>query len=326
MQVRLAFSVMIEVDAEILLIDEVLAVGDAAFQQKCFDVFYRMRDEGRTILLVTHDMGAVERFCHRALLLEHGRGRELDEPAGGGASATWSSTSATPRSRRTSSELGRERARGRRGRDRRGVVRGRARASAPTRSCRASRARSARACEFDGRGRGSRARRGLRRRGRASVFGDVDAVGRGTRRAASGRATRRRCRVTLRRGLRPGPRLRDAGGRRARQRATSCSTARGRLASVVVTGTHRLGGLVMLPHDVGFERVDGRSAGMRGRRRERAAGARPRRARHADPRAVRARRRRAPLLQPHPDARGHRVQAAVLRLGARLRVAAACAR
>ena len=63
MQVRLAFSVMIQVDADVLLIDEVLAVGDAAFQQKCFDVFHRMRDEGRTILFVTHDMGAV-----RALL------------------------------------------------------------------------------------------------------------------------------------------------------------------------------------------------------------------------------------------------------------------
>ena len=60
MHVRLAFSVAIQVDADVLLIDEVLAVGDAAFQQKCFDVFERMRDEGRTILFVTHDMGAVE--------------------------------------------------------------------------------------------------------------------------------------------------------------------------------------------------------------------------------------------------------------------------
>ena len=72
MHVRLAFSVAIQVDADILLIDEVLAVGDAAFQQKCFDVFNRMRDEGRTIVFVTHDMGAVTRFCHRAMLLERG--------------------------------------------------------------------------------------------------------------------------------------------------------------------------------------------------------------------------------------------------------------
>ncbi|HEX3279169.1 MAG TPA: ABC transporter ATP-binding protein [Thermoleophilaceae bacterium] len=72
MHVRLAFSVMIQVDADVLLIDEVLAVGDAAFQQKCFDEFHRLRDEGRTLLLVTHDMSAVARFCDRALLLERG--------------------------------------------------------------------------------------------------------------------------------------------------------------------------------------------------------------------------------------------------------------
>ncbi len=72
MHVRLAFSVAVQVDADILLIDEVLAVGDAAFQQKCFDVFNRMRDEGKTILFVTHDMGAIVRYCHRAMLLEHG--------------------------------------------------------------------------------------------------------------------------------------------------------------------------------------------------------------------------------------------------------------
>jgi hypothetical protein len=72
MHVRLAFSVAIQVDAEILLIDEVLAVGDAAFQQKCFDAFARMRKQGKTIVFVTHDMGALNRFCHRALLLERG--------------------------------------------------------------------------------------------------------------------------------------------------------------------------------------------------------------------------------------------------------------
>ena len=72
MLVRLAFAVMIQVDADILLIDEVLAVGDAAFQQKCYDEFARLRREGRTMVLVTHDMAAVERFCDRALLLEQG--------------------------------------------------------------------------------------------------------------------------------------------------------------------------------------------------------------------------------------------------------------
>ena len=73
MLVRLAFSVMIQVDADILLIDEVLAVGDANFQQKCFDEFEEIRRQGKTVLLVTHDMASVKRFCTRAMLLEHGR-------------------------------------------------------------------------------------------------------------------------------------------------------------------------------------------------------------------------------------------------------------
>jgi len=80
MQVRLAFAVMTQVEADVLLIDEVLAVGDVAFQQKCFDVFNRLRDEGRTILFVTHDMAAVRRFCHRAMLLEEGVIRALGDP------------------------------------------------------------------------------------------------------------------------------------------------------------------------------------------------------------------------------------------------------
>jgi ABC-type polysaccharide/polyol phosphate transport system ATPase subunit len=80
MHVRLAFSVAIQVDAEILLVDEILAVGDAAFQQKCFDVFHRLKDEGRTIVFVTHDMGSLKRFCHRALLLERGTPVHLGDP------------------------------------------------------------------------------------------------------------------------------------------------------------------------------------------------------------------------------------------------------
>jgi ABC-type polysaccharide/polyol phosphate transport system ATPase subunit len=80
MHVRLAFAVAIQVDADILLVDEILAVGDAAFQQKCFDVFNEMRDKGRTIVFVTHDMGALNRFCHRALLLERGVAVHLGDP------------------------------------------------------------------------------------------------------------------------------------------------------------------------------------------------------------------------------------------------------
>jgi ABC-type polysaccharide/polyol phosphate transport system ATPase subunit len=81
MQVRLAFSVMVQSDPDVLLIDEVLAVGDAAFQQKCIDVFYRLRGEGKTIVLVTHEMGLVERFCHRAMKLSGGDITHIGDPA-----------------------------------------------------------------------------------------------------------------------------------------------------------------------------------------------------------------------------------------------------
>ena len=80
MQVRLAFSVMVQSQADIYLIDEVLAVGDAAFQQKCFDVFYGFREEGRTIVLVTHAMELVSRFCHRALHLSGGEIKLIGHP------------------------------------------------------------------------------------------------------------------------------------------------------------------------------------------------------------------------------------------------------
>jgi ABC-type polysaccharide/polyol phosphate transport system ATPase subunit len=80
MLVRLAFSLMMEVDADVLLIDEVLAVGDAAFQQKCSDAFREMKAQGKTVVLVTHDMTTVEDFCHRALLIDEGRIQHAGEP------------------------------------------------------------------------------------------------------------------------------------------------------------------------------------------------------------------------------------------------------
>jgi ABC-2 type transport system ATP-binding protein len=80
MLVRLAFSVMMEADADILLIDEVLAVGDAAFQQKCADAFQQMKAAGKTIILVTHEMTTVERYCHRAMLIDGGRIRHIGDP------------------------------------------------------------------------------------------------------------------------------------------------------------------------------------------------------------------------------------------------------
>jgi ABC-2 type transport system ATP-binding protein len=80
MQVRLAFSIAIRAKSDILLFDEVLAVGDAAFQQKCYDMFETMSAEGRTIVLVTHDMSAVQRFCNRALLINQGKIEQLGDP------------------------------------------------------------------------------------------------------------------------------------------------------------------------------------------------------------------------------------------------------
>lgn len=72
MLVRLAFSIAIQAHNEILLIDEVLAVGDINFQQKCLNVFRELKRSGKTVILVTHDMGAVEEFCDRAILISEG--------------------------------------------------------------------------------------------------------------------------------------------------------------------------------------------------------------------------------------------------------------
>ena len=80
MMVRLAFAVMVEADADIMLVDEVLAVGDASFAQKCMDVFREKRAAGRTLVLVTHDMATVQGFCDRAMLLHDGELRYLGDP------------------------------------------------------------------------------------------------------------------------------------------------------------------------------------------------------------------------------------------------------
>jgi len=70
MQVRLAFSMATRAQADILLVDEVLAVGDADFQRKCFDYFRQLKKNKKTVILVTHDMGAVREYCDRAIMLE----------------------------------------------------------------------------------------------------------------------------------------------------------------------------------------------------------------------------------------------------------------
>ncbi|HSW37375.1 MAG TPA: ABC transporter ATP-binding protein [Candidatus Saccharimonadales bacterium] len=73
MQVRLAFSIAIRARSDILLLDEVLAVGDAAFQQKCFNYFEELKREQKTVVFVSHDMGAIRRFCTSAVYIEKGR-------------------------------------------------------------------------------------------------------------------------------------------------------------------------------------------------------------------------------------------------------------
>ncbi len=73
MQVRLAFSVSIHANRDILLMDEVLAVGDSNFQSKCLEEFNRYRGMGRTVIIVTHDIAVVQRYCDRAMLLRNGK-------------------------------------------------------------------------------------------------------------------------------------------------------------------------------------------------------------------------------------------------------------
>jgi ABC-type polysaccharide/polyol phosphate transport system ATPase subunit len=80
MAVRLGFSTAIQIDSDVLLVDEVLAVGDAAFQQKCYEEFARLKDSGKTIVFVTHDMNAVQLFCDRGMLIERGEVLEIADP------------------------------------------------------------------------------------------------------------------------------------------------------------------------------------------------------------------------------------------------------
>lgn len=77
MYVRLAFSIAIQVPFDVLLLDEVLAVGDQDFQEKCYATFDRFREEGKTIVLVSHDLDSVRSNCERALLLDQGAVRGL---------------------------------------------------------------------------------------------------------------------------------------------------------------------------------------------------------------------------------------------------------
>ena len=77
---RLGFAVAIHVDPDVLLVDEVLAVGDEGFTHKCLDKFGEFRRRGKTVLLVTHSLGLVERFCDEALWIDAGLGRRTGDP------------------------------------------------------------------------------------------------------------------------------------------------------------------------------------------------------------------------------------------------------
>jgi ABC-type polysaccharide/polyol phosphate transport system ATPase subunit len=72
MLMRLAYSIAIQIPFDVLLLDEVLAVGDESFQQKCFATFDRFKEEGKTVVLVTHQLELLKSFCERVLLLDHG--------------------------------------------------------------------------------------------------------------------------------------------------------------------------------------------------------------------------------------------------------------
>lgn len=80
MQVRLAFSIAIRVNSDILLLDEVLAVGDESFQRKCYNYFLKLKKEKQTVVLVTHDMSAVQKYCDKALMLESSRIISVGKP------------------------------------------------------------------------------------------------------------------------------------------------------------------------------------------------------------------------------------------------------
>ncbi len=80
MQVRLAFSIAIRAESDILLLDEVLAVGDEAFQRKCYEYFAKLKKDKKTVILVTHSMEAVQQFCTRAILIDKGHRTVVGNP------------------------------------------------------------------------------------------------------------------------------------------------------------------------------------------------------------------------------------------------------
>ena len=81
MQVRLAFSIAIQAKGDVLLLDEVLAVGDEAFQRKCFEYFAKLKRNKKTVVLVTHSMESVQQFCTKAMLIDNGEIISIGKPS-----------------------------------------------------------------------------------------------------------------------------------------------------------------------------------------------------------------------------------------------------
>ncbi|MCX6762157.1 MAG: ABC transporter ATP-binding protein [Candidatus Moranbacteria bacterium] len=106
MQVRLAFSVAIHANRDILLMDEVLAVGDSNFQSKCLEEFNRYKGQGKTVVLVTHDIGTVQRYCDRAMLLRNGKIEMIGDPEKVGSKYVYQNM--LDEEKRLSNEEGRE--------------------------------------------------------------------------------------------------------------------------------------------------------------------------------------------------------------------------
>lgn len=80
MKIRLAFAIMVEADGDVMMIDEVLAVGDTGFQRKCSEVFRRYKEQGKTVILVSHQMTSIKELCDRVMLLEGGHIERIGDP------------------------------------------------------------------------------------------------------------------------------------------------------------------------------------------------------------------------------------------------------
>ncbi len=306
MAVRLAFSVAVQVDADIILVDEVLAVGDAAFQRKCFDQFDALKAAGKTIVFVTHDMSAVERFCDRAMLLERGRMRRARRAARRSRARTTRSTSGGCRAaadgdRRRGPRAPRSAPRGSRTRDGKRVTAGRAQAS-----------RCALCMEvaFHDDDRAPALPLPPAQRVAPHDLRDVHRPAPARHRRVRRRATRPSSASRMENWLAPGPLLPVAHARAPRRRARrGARRAREPRTSIVVEGARRLRRRRRHPaHDRDRARAMSAVAAARAPAARTSLGARP-----------------PPLLEPDVDARGDRLQAALLRLGARLRVDARAA-